>query len=314
MTTPLLSLLLAATLGTAQDTPHGAAEGFADSLAIGSETAAVEAELDARCSRVASVTPSPVRFPLARDREQHFVCDHYTTPAGHSFERAVFTLADGALVQIEVRGDTAPLSENAGDSIALGDWIAYPDAAMVIDRAANTAHILSGDGLHTNLFAWHNPLMDGETLDYGPLAIDVPPQIRPGESIETLRPEIEAACPVVQVRDIDPPSLPTQPATQTQINCFGYETAGFERKIEFVFGDGQLMLAWILTGRGEGDRLQAAMDAAYGMPDLAAADFRFYDGGAAALRFDKPEILIIQRELGAGYMAQLAAQATAGSE
>jgi len=314
MTTPLLSLFLAATLASAQDTPMGAAESFADHLAIGSDAQSVEAELRASCAHLTAVTPTPVRFPLARDHEQHFICDGLTTQAGHRFERAVFTLADGVLAQIEVRGDTAPLTANAGESFALGDWTAYPDAAMVIDAAAGTAHILSEDGLHTNLFAWHNPLMDDAPLDYGPLAIDVPPQIRPGESIETLRAEIEAACPVTQVREIDPPSLPTQPATQTQINCFGYETAGFERKIEYVFGDGRLVLAWILTGRGEADRLETAMDAAYGAPDFAGADFRFYDGGAAALRFDKPEILIVQRELGAGYMAQLAAQATAGSE
>lgn len=314
MTTALLSILLAATLASAQDTPTGAAESFADSLAIGSDAQSVETELATRCGRLASVTPTPVRFPLARDHEQHFVCDSLTTQTGDHFERAVFTLADGALAQIEVRGDTAPLTANAGESFALGDWTAYPDAAMVIDAAAGTAHLLSEDGLHTNLFAWHNPLMDDEPLDYGPLAIDVPPQVRPGESIETLRAEIEAVCPVVQVREIEPPSLPTEPQTQTQINCFGYETAGFERKIEYVFGDGRLVLAWILTGRGEGDRLEAAMDAAYGEPDFAGESFRFYDGGAAALRFDKPEILFVERTLGAGYMAQLAAQASAGSE
>lgn len=314
MPTPLLPLLLAATLGSAQDTPQSAAASFADSLAIGADAATVEAVLDARCGAVEPVTPSPVRFPLARDHEEHLVCDGFTTAAGHRFDRAVFTLADGRLAQIEVRGDTAPLTAHAGDSMAFGDWTAYPDAALITDSAAGTAHILSEDGLHTNLFAWHNPLMNGEPLDYGPLTIDLPPQIRPGESLDTLRPEIEAACPVVQERVIDPPSLPTQPTSQIQINCFGYETAGFARKIEFVFGDGQLVLAWILTGRGESDRLQAAMDAAYGTPDLAAADFRFYEGGAVALRFDKPEILVVQHELGAGYMAQLAAQADGSAD
>jgi hypothetical protein len=139
--------------------------------------------------------------------------------------------------------------------------------------------------------------------------MSLPPEIRPGVSIEELRPELEAACPVLQERAIEPPSLPTQPSTQTQLNCFGYAYAGFERKIEFVFGDGTLVLAWILTGRGEAGRLQAAMDAHFGEPDFAGADFRFYQGGAVALRFDTPEVLVVDAQLGAGYMNQLAAEA-----
>lgn len=302
---PLLSLSLTAAAAVAAQAGPAPSQAFDDALVLGAGLESVEQALEPRCDSLQAVSPSPAGFPLAREEETHLVCHGFTFDSGERLDAAVFTLADGALVQIEARGDTAPLTAHAGDSVSYAHWTAYPAAGLILDDAAGTAHILSGDGLHANLFAWHNPLLDGEPLDYAPVDVSIPPEVRPGASLETLMPEIEAACPVVQVREIDPPSLPTDPTAQTQINCFGYPVAGFERKIEFVFGDGQLVLAWILTGRGEADRLQTAMDAAYGMPVYAGDTFRFYEDGRIALRFDKPEILVVEQSLGAGYIDQL---------
>jgi len=308
---PLLSLSLTAALAVAAQAGPAPSQAFDETLVLGAGRAAVEQALEPRCDSLQAVSPPTAGFPLAREEETHLVCTGFTFDSGARLDAAVFTLADGALVQIEARGDTAPLTEHAGDSVTFQDWTAYPAAGLMLDSAAGTAHILSADGLHTNLFAWHNPLLDGEPLDYPPLDVSIPPEVRPGASLETLMPEIEAACPVVQVREIDPPSLPTEPATQTQINCFGYPVAGFERKIEFVFGDDQLVLAWILTGRGESGRLQAAMDAAYGTPVYAGDTFRFYEEGRIALRFDRPEILVVEQSLGASYIDQLNGAETA---
>ncbi|WP_300540578.1 hypothetical protein [Maricaulis sp.] len=307
---PLIHAASLALALAASDASTSAASLLHADLAMGAREATVRSVLDAQCSHVETVIPDRARFPLAAETEAHLVCDGFTTADGAQFVRGVFVVADGHLVHIELFGDAAPLSRQAGDALAFGGWTAYPAAQMLVDAADNTVHIVNEDGLHTNLFAWHNPLLRREPLAYGEIDVSVPREIRPGTSIDVLRAELDAACPILQERDIDPPSLPAQPATQTQINCFGYVYAGFERKIEFVFGDGTLVLAWILTGEGEADRLQAAMDAHFGAPDLAGTDYRFYEGGAVAQRFDKPEVLVIEPQMGADFMAQLAGHAS----
>lgn len=45
---------------------------------------------------------------------------------------------------------------------------------------------------------------------------------------------------------------------------YGYDYAGFLRKIEAVFGDGILQVVWILTGKGEEDRLRQSLVKEFG--------------------------------------------------
>lgn len=94
MSLPLVGILYVATIGMAEDTPLGAAQAFADQLAIGTDAAVVESALETHCEYLTSVVASPVRFPLARDHEQHLVGDGFRTRDGNRLDRSAFTLAD----------------------------------------------------------------------------------------------------------------------------------------------------------------------------------------------------------------------------
>ena len=99
--------------------------------------------------------------------------------------------------------------------------------------------------------------------------------------------------------------MPTGNTTQTQIDCFGYEVAGFSRKIEFVFADGRLALAWILTGVGDEARLRELLTAQYG--EAAAAvppGLEFFPGERIALRTDKPEILVASEAVVSAFLGR----------
>ena len=108
---------------------------------------------------------------------------------------------------------------------------------------------------------------------------------------DELAPEIEQACAFTFTQDLEP-GLPTEPETQTQIDCFGYPIAGFERKIEFVFGDGQLELIWIRTGSGEEDRLRDMLTGQFGEGELLMDGMESFADRHVILRTDKPELLM----------------------
>ena len=69
------------------------------------------------------------------------------------------------------------------------------------------------------------------------------------------------------------------------------------RKIEAVFGDGVLQLAWILTGKGEEDRVRSRLQTAFGEAQVVRDDYELFDDGRVALRKDKPEVLLLADEL-----------------
>lgn len=261
-------------------------------LAMGAGDAALETLLQQRCEgleRIDVVTP---RFPLAAESETHFVCDGLDMATGAHLDRAVFILGDGALVQFNATGGAGALAQ-PGEAQSFRNFTAWPDAGVLIDSASDTVWVLNPDGLHSNLFIWRHPALDGAALpEAQPLSFEMPAEIRLGETLAVLAPEIEAACGFTRTFE-DEPGLPTGNTTQTQIDCFGYRVAGFDRKIEFVFADGRLALAWILTGVGDEARLRDLLTAQYGEPAAAIPPgLEFFPGDRMALRTDKPEILI----------------------
>jgi hypothetical protein len=149
------------------------------------------------------------------------------------------------------------------------------------------------------MFLWRNPLLSANASAarvFDPSA-RIPSVLIFGESIETLAFLFEERCGMTTQDEIEQIWLPTNPARQTQINCYGYDYAGFTRKIEAVFGDGILQLAWILAGSGEEDRLRQALIAAYGPAISDNGTYEVFADGRVALRKDKPEILILSEEL-----------------
>lgn len=91
--------------------------------------------------------------------------------------------------------------------------------------------------------------------------------------------------------------LLNQPEVQQQVDCFGFEFAGFPRKIEAVFGDGILEQAWILTGQGEEGRVRDALIAEYGEPTFVNEQWEVFHNKRVMLRKDKPEVLMLSEKL-----------------
>jgi len=292
------SLLLAAGAGAALAAPAlSDTLGRIDpALEFGMSEAALAEVLSARCERLSTVERAPARFPLAAEREAHLVCDGLALETGGRLERAVFTTGDDVFHHVEARGGTQALAPEGEAMEAMGYRLWF-EQLTGLRPEEDRAWVMSPQSAHPNLFAWENPLLDGEALPAPqPLAYAPPPEARFGESLETLGPEIEAACGFSMTRELEP-SLPTGNSTQTQIDCFGYEIAGFPRKIEFVFGDGNLELIWILTGEGDEVRLREELTGLYGEAINPMPGMEFFPDApiGTALRTDKPEILHVSQ-------------------
>ncbi|NNE40893.1 MAG: hypothetical protein HKN14_08235 [Marinicaulis sp.] len=81
-----------------------------------------------------------------------------------------------------------------------------------------------------------------------------------------MKPQFEAQCRFINVEEIENIWLPNAPSKQTQINCFGMEYAGFQRKFEAEFGDDRFALIWIVTTAPAENRIRTALNAASGQP------------------------------------------------
>ncbi|MDJ0911485.1 MAG: hypothetical protein QNI99_20035, partial [Woeseiaceae bacterium] len=124
-----------------------------------------------------------------------------------------------------------------------------------------------------------------------------------GEHLDSLQPEFEAQCDFTRVDEYRVWLL-TEPDVQQQLDCFGFEYAGYPRKIEAVFGDGILEQVWILTGKAEEDRVRQALIEAYGEPSFVDEMWEIFDDGLVMLRKDKPEVLMVSERLAPLYRAE----------
>ncbi len=91
--------------------------------------------------------------------------------------------------------------------------------------------------------------------------------------------------------------MATAPAAQFQIDCYGYEIAGYPRKLEFVFGDDILQQMWLMLDVGDIPRLRKFLAANYGNPVSVDEQYEIFDEGRVALRKDIPEIRMVSNEI-----------------
>lgn len=272
-------------------------------LEFGQDEATVRPILENHCGAVQPVIIEAPNFPLARHSEVHLVCTEFESP-GQGIDRLTLTLADDRLVLLFAEGSTAALEALAGDP--LHDWLQFAvswNEMLVIDRAAGRAWIMSPESAHPNLFQWPNPYVaSSQRIDYEASAAR-PAVLEFGADLETLKPLFREHCVFAAIDSYDPWLL-SEPALQQQVDCFGFEYAGFPRKIEAVFGDGILQQAWILTGSGEEDRVRSALIEAYGEASYIDQDWEIFDDGRVMLRKDKPEVLMLSEELAPLYRAE----------
>lgn len=292
----LLGLVVLVTLlGSAPRAEAGLAEAL-PGLAFGSSEERVRVWAVRSCDAWEVRVTSRPTFPLAAKSEAHVVC--FGLPVGKAkVSEAAFTFADGRLVLFEARGGavealTASIREEPQSYL---HYRAYFQEQVVADVAEDAVWFLTPESLHLNLFTWSNPALRGAAPPKPSAAL--PDLLQFGGRLETLFPLFEEQCALAVQRVIAEPWLPSEPEEQVQIDCFGFDYAGFPRKIEAVFGDGELQLVWILTGKGEEARLRQALEKAFGEPEYVGKDWEAFQGWRVALRKDKPEILALSQEL-----------------
>lgn len=288
-------LALAATLTSishASDLPGNVAWG--DSLADAG------GKLARHCKATRTISVDPPSFPLAESSEQHFICRDFGFGAVN-VDAMAFVFADDKLVMLETRGGAAA-AFGAADNEEVRDYLHYRimnDLEKFVDSKNDAVWFLSKPALHPNLFTWSNPFLatTGEpTRLYDPSAA-TPDMLAFGGKLDDLRASYETSCPLLAIEGDQRVWLPHKPSSQTQVNCFGFEYAGFPRKIEAVFGDGELEVVWILTGESEEDRVRQALIAAFGEPEFVSKKWELFAGKRVALRKDKPEVLMISEKM-----------------
>lgn len=283
------------TIGSAGVLPAG--------LEFGMSQAQAEERLAGNCATSGKVAVSPPSFPLARDREVHLICQSFSL-GGLKFGVLALTFADDRLELLYAEGNVASLAEAA--SASLQPYLQYQasfEDLLVIEPGAERAWIMSEKAAHPNLFAWPNPYVEsGFSAQYLSSA-DQPEILAFGKTLDELKPLYESQCNFMHL-DQYRVWLLNKPEEQHQIDCFGFEFAGFPRKIEAVFGDGILEQAWILTGQGEEDRVRQALVRSYGEPVYVDADWEIFGDGAVVLRKDKPEVLMLSEKLAPLFRAE----------
>ncbi len=239
-------------------------------------------------------------FPLANNSEEHLVCTKITTENG-IINKAVFTFADNKLVYIEARGNVIKTltSQRKDTARTYMDYKVYVKDKLFLNYKKDAAWMMTKEAMHTNLFAWENPYLNNEkiTVVKSKSTNKTPPFLTMGASFEELKPLLEANSSFTNREELDG----SDPNAQFQINCFGVNYLGFPRKVEARFGDNKLNVVWILTAKGEEDRIRKALTAQYGDPIFVNEDWEIFNNWQVGLRKDKPEIMLIEQQIGLDY-------------
>lgn len=269
-----------------------------DNVELGDSLMTLQAKLEGFCESVNVISVDRPQFPLARSSEQHLICSAYS---GNdvTLEKAAFTIADGQLVHVEmtrieidaVRNQLGPLSAN------YVDMENYNSASHWLNAAQESLIWLSPEGLHLNLFVWHNKFLDDEAYAYERADIAIPEIVDFDSPLALQETLLEELCSPLLVETEDESWLPNSPAVQVQANCFNYSFAGFERKFELVYGDGKLEVIWVLTSKPEEQRIRELLVDAWGSPEIENEIWEVFNEGRVALRKDVPEVLMLSDEM-----------------
>ena len=266
-------------------------------LTFGASLETSRASLATRCGSLRSVAVEPASFPLAREREVHLACDRFAD-GETTIRQLALTFADDQLVMLYASGNAAA-SLQALAKRPLQSYLHFTvsfEERLVIDAAIDRAWLLAQEALHPNLFLWPNPYLATAAVANYEASAAVPEILRFGGQLDELEPLFEARCDFMHL-DTYRVWLLTQPDLQQQIDCFGYEFAGFPRKIEAVFGDGVLEQAWILTAESEEARVRGALIVEFGEPIYVDSTWEIFDDNRVMLRKDKPEVLMLSDRL-----------------
>ena len=247
------------------------------------------------------ITVQHTVFPLAKDKEQHLICSNVKTETG-TISKAVFTFSDDQLTNIEARGNvlqslTTKLRDTA---INYMDYTVYQKQMLFIDSKKDIAWILTDEALFSHLFTWENPYLDTEENEALPNTGLIPAFLQMGATFEDVKASFEANSSFTLRQDLDG----SDPNAQYQINCFGVNYLGFPRKAEARFGNDKLNVVWILLGKAEEDRVRQALIKQYGPAIFKDDVWEVFNNWQVALRKDKPEVLLMEQQIGLDYMKE----------
>jgi hypothetical protein len=239
-------------------------------------------------------------FPLAKTKEDHLICSQIKTDNG-IINKAVFTFADDKLKYIEARGNVQKVfvSKRVDTARVYIDYDVYFKQGLFLKKNKDVAWILTEEAIHTSLFAWENPYLNSSYKDeIKPKSSNqIPSFLKMGSSIDEMKPLIDANSNFTNTQELDG----SDPNAQIQINGFGVNYLGFPRKVEARFGDNKLNVVWLLTGKGEEDRIRKALINQYGNPHFIDDNWEIFNNWQVALRKDKPEVLLIEQKIGLEY-------------
>ncbi len=242
-------------------------------------------------------------FPLSKNTEAHLLAYNIRVKT-ETLDRAVFTFSDHRLCYIEARGQALKIfGVNRKDaSQDFMDYLVFPKDLLFIHQKEDAAWVLTPESTHPNLFTWNNPLLAdaNHSVNYNPSA-KIPEFITMGGAFKTELPKFKNTGKTIQINRLDG----SDPNAQIQINAYGIEYAGFPRKFEARFGNDKLNMIWVLTAKGEENRLREKLIKAYEKPIFINENWEFFNNWTVALRKDKPEILFLTKELGRQYKDKL---------
>ena len=249
----------------------------------------------AKSTRVINVS-SP-SFPLAKYKEEHLIATNVKLN-NEIIDKVVFIFSDDKLSYIQAKGTNSKSLNLSAKAKSYLHYTVYESDLIFVDEEKDLTWFLTPESVHPNLFTWNNPyLFDSKLAEviYNP-SVKVPSFIKLGKNIEQLSPLLKKNSDFIDIQ--------TFPGNKIQINCYGIEYAGFPRKFEARFDNGILNMVWILTGKGEEDRIRKKLVNQYGKAVFINKDWEVFNNWTVLLRKDKPEILLLTKKLGQAYKKQ----------
>jgi hypothetical protein len=249
--------------------------------------------LQKQCSNLVVKNLEQVKFPLAISSELHLICKKLDNGG-----QIAVTLADDEVVHVYSK--SIPDSEiddqyaELGGQHSLGFNVYGSDNQLWKKENEKLAILVRPDGIHPNLFVWKSEYLAQTENEIQSQSITqrYPSILKFGSTFSELKHDFEENCSPLQIQDSEPWLL-NSPEKQFQVNCFNYYYLGFPRKIEAVFGDDILQLAWVLTAKPEESRIRKMLVSAFGSHFEKNEEWESFDNGRVFLRKDKPEVLLI---------------------
>lgn len=274
------------------------AETLFNNIHFDESVAEVEKKLNNIATQKNKVVLNNPTFPLAKDQETHLIYNDIKTSHG-VINTLVLTFADNKLCYIEAIGNAVNClkKDRKEEARAYLQYEAYFSELVIMNPTRDKVWLLTKESAHPNLFTWDNPYIDQKFVASKVDNDKIPSFIKMGASMEELQSAFTSNSSFTNTEELDG----SDPNAQIQINCFGVEYLGFPRKIEARFGDDKLNTVWILTGKGEEDRVRKALIENYGKPIFVNEAWEIFDNWKIGLRKDKPEILLLTQELGLFY-------------